>query len=228
MNLLRSLLFLAGAVLSTALLSAKDFEGSITMEIKDGKKGVPLTYTMKKDRLRVDVAAEGMTMTTLMDLQKKEMVMLMPNEKMYMVMPIQEVAEAAAKANEGTPLEKTNETERILGYLCTKYISTERGTTTEIWAAEGIGAFMGANANNNPMKPAARNKWERELMENGAFPLRVVTKNRSGKETMRMEVVAIDKKSVADSTFAIPEGFQRFDMGGMMKGMMKGLIPGAK
>ena len=44
-----------------------------------------------------------------------------------------------------------------------------------------------------------------------------------------MEVVAIDKKSIPNSTFDIPSGFQRFDMGGgMMKGLMKGLIPGAK
>lgn len=228
MNLLRTLCFAAGALLTSALLSAQAFEGSIKMEMKEGKNAVPFTYTMKKDRMRIDITAEEMTMTTFMDLQKKEMIMLMPGQNMYMVMPIKEAAEVAAKANQSTPLEKTSETERILGYLCTKYISTERGTTTEIWAAEGIGAFMGANANNNPMKPAARNQWEVELVEKGAFPLRVVSKNRSGKETMRMEVVAIDKKSVPDSTFQVPAGYQRFEMGGMMKGLMKGLLPGAK
>ncbi len=228
MNLLRTLISLASLFAATALLSAKDFEGHIKMEIRDGKNATPLTYSVKKDRMRMDISVEEATMTSLVDFEKKEMIMLMPGQKMYMVMAMQDVAEVAAKANTGTPLEKTSETETILGHLCTKYVSTERGTTTEIWAAEGIGTFMAANSSNNPMKPAARNKWERELVEKGAFPLRVVSRNRSGKETSRMEVVAIEKKSIPDSHFAIPEGYQRFEMGGMMKGLMKGLIPGAK
>lgn len=228
MNLLRTLISLAGVVAATALLPAQDFEGQIKMEIREGKKAMPLQYSVKKDRMRMDITADSATMTSLIDFQKKEMIMLMPDQNMYMVMPIQEVAEAAVKANQGTPLEKTSDTETILGYLCTKYVSTERGVTTEIWAAEGIGMFMAANSSGNPMKPAARNKWEQELVDKGAFPLRVVSRNRGGKETSRMEVVAIDKKSLPDSHFAIPAGYQRFEMGGMMKGLMKGLIPGAK
>jgi hypothetical protein len=228
MNFLRPLLSLACVLAATALLSAKDFEGHIKMEIRDGKNAMPLTYSVKKDRMRMDLSAEGTTMTSLVDFEKKEMIVLMPGQNMYMVMAMQDVAGAASKANTGTPLEKTSETETILGYLCTKYVSTERGVTTEIWAAEGIGNFMAANSSGNPMRQAARNKWEQDLVDKGAFPLRVVSRNRGGKETSRMEVVAIDKRSVPDSHFAIPDGYQRFEMGGMMKGLMKGLVPGAK
>jgi hypothetical protein len=37
-----------------------------------------------------------------------------------------------------------------------------------------------------------------------------------------MEVTAIDKKSLPDSLFVPPDGYQKFDMGGMMRGMIPG------
>jgi hypothetical protein len=54
--------------------------------------------------------------------------------------------------------------------------------------------------------------------------MRVVGKD--GRDTFRMEVTAIEKTSLPDSLFSPPPGYQKFDMGGMMKGMMKGMIPG--
>jgi hypothetical protein len=230
MKLLRTLLILGSVFVATGLLSAKEFEGVIKMEIRDGKNAMPMEYSVKKNKVRMDLAAEGMTMTSLLDLDKKEMITLMPQQNMYMVFPFQEALEEATKGRKGPEVTKTGETEEILGYLCTKYVTTEGRNTTEIWAAEGIGMFMGMGTGKaGPMgKQAPRTPWEEEMIRNGFFPMRVVTKNRSGKETSRMEVVALDRRTLPDSHFAIPEGFQRFDMGGMMKGLMKGLVPGAK
>ncbi|GAB1488184.1 hypothetical protein MASR2M8_06290 [Opitutaceae bacterium] len=222
------LFLLAGLTAATASLSAQAFEGRVTMTMKEGSsKPMVVNYAMKKDLIRFDMKADkGETASSIMNFAKKEMIMLMPSEKMYMVMPMQDLANAAKTAAETTsPLEKTNETEVILGYTCTKYIARDKDSVTEIWAAEGIGMFAMGSA--NPMKPSPRNAWEAELVEKGFFPLRVIGKNNRGREQFRLDVTAIDKQSLPDSEFIAPADYQRFDMGGGMGGMMKGALKGA-
>jgi hypothetical protein len=168
---------------------------------------------------------------------------------MYMTMALPDAAkEAMEKRNQDVQLEKTNETEKILGYTATKYLMTDKNTETELWLAEGLGTFMGFSNNKNPM---ARGRgpeapaWERALAGKELFPMRVVGyekgsgssnkgkgdekgkgkgKSDGGPVSYRMEVTAIDKTSLPDSMFVPPAGYQKFDMGGMMKGM----IPGAR
>lgn len=77
----------------------------------------------------------------------------------------------------------------------------------------------------NPMKPVPRNAWESELTEKGFFPLRVVSRNKANREQFRLEVTAIEKAALANGLFTVPEGYERFDMGGMMKGALKGMLP---
>lgn len=225
----RLLLMICGLTAATVSLGAQAFEGRVTMTMKDGSaKPTAMKYAMKKDLVRVDIeAGKGESASSIMNFSKKEMIMLMPSEKMYMVMPIQDVAETAKEAaGNSSPLEKTTETEVILGYTCTKYLTRDRDSVTEIWAAEGIGMFAGMGAA-NPMKPSPRNAWEAELVEKGFFPLRVVGKNKAGRERFRMEVTAIEKQSLADSLFTAPEDFERLDMGGGMRDLMKGALKDA-
>jgi len=227
-KLLPLLLALAGAAATASTLSAQAFEGRIKMSMKEGSsKPMTVEYAMKQDLVRMDIPVDGgMAASSIVNFPKKEIIMLMPEQQMYMVMPMQDVADASkAAAKDTVQLEKTNETETILGYTCTKYIARDRDGTTEIWAAEGIGLFAGLGSS-NPMKPSPRNAWETELAEKGFFPLRVVGKTRAGRERFRMEAVSIDRQTLADSLFAVPAGYERFDMGGMMKGSLKGLIPG--
>jgi len=152
---------------------------------------------------------------------------------MYMTLPMPTGAAAAQKGGKAqdVKLEKTGETEKILGYLATKFLSTHDGTTTELWLAEGLGTFFAPSSANNPMgggrgSGPAPQGWERALAGKELFPLRVVGKNKSGKETFRMETTSIEKHSLPDTLFAPPAGYQKFDMGGM-GGMMKGMLPGA-
>jgi hypothetical protein len=188
----------------------------------------------------------------IMDTTRREMIMIMDEQKMYMTMALPDAAkEAMEKGAQDIQLEKTNDTEKILGYTATKWIMKEKnGTETEMWLAEGLGSFMGFSANQNPMgrgRGAPAPAWERALAGKDMFPLRVVGYERSalaskGKsadhksdkarskdklgagESFRMEVTAIDKSAQPDALFNPPAGYQKFDMGGMMKG----LIPGAR
>lgn len=227
MNTLRHCFTLAAVLIAataTPLLAAPaSFEGKIKMQMKSDKHTQVIDYSVKPNFMRMDIPLDkGATATSIMDYTKKEMIMLMPGEKMYMVMPIPDVADDTGKkkrpGREAT-FEKTGETEKILGYLCTKFISKDEDNNTyEIWAAEGLGTFMGAGGK-NPMKRAPRSAWETELVKNGFFPLRMVGKNEKGKEIFQMEALAVEKQKLPDTDFVPPAGYQRFDMGGMMKGM---------
>jgi hypothetical protein len=118
-----------------------------------------------------------------------------------------------------------------------------------MWLAEGLGTFAGFSGGKNPMargRAAPSPAWERALAGKDVFPLRVVgyekgvlAKGKSADakaekakgseklnagEAFRLEVTAIDKSAQPDSLFSPPAGYQKFDMGGMMKG----LIPGAR
>lgn len=186
-----------------------------------------MTYSVKGNKLRMEVGGQKESAGMIMDLAKKEMITIMDSEKMYMVMPIpdEEVAPKGTKQDD-VKLEKTGQTEKILGYTAEKYISTTNGEKTELWLAEGIGAFSAMGSPNMGKKKSGTAAWERALAGKDLFPLRVVGLDKAGKENFRMETTAINKQSLPDSLFTPPAGYQKFDMGGM-GGMMKGMgIPG--
>lgn len=220
-------LFLAGVLLAPVALFGAAFEGKVTMKMTSGRsEPQQMSYSIKGDKMRIEIAGQkGAMGGMIMDTGKKEMIMLMDEQQMYMAMAIPDAAvEAAAKKGDDAKLEKTSETEKILGYTATKYIVTNKdGTKTDMWLAEGLGKFMSASPS-NPMtgRRAASPEWERALAGKDLFPLRVVGKDKADKQSFQMEVIAIDKKSLPDSLFTPPADYQKFDMGGMMKGMIPG------
>lgn len=214
-------LVVIAALLASAPLSAKEFEGTIRMKLSDGRKGaIPVEYSVKGAMLRTDMQAEeGMTATMIMDFTKQEMIMLMPGQPMYMVMPLkQATAKAAEHVGEQPELVNTGETEVILGYKCTKYLVKSKEAVTEIWATDEIGAFQGLGRAMGGGQPSAPPSWEQALSGKGFFPLRVVSAPGS-KKAFRLEVTAVEPKALPASHFAPPAGYQKFDMGGMMQGM---------
>jgi hypothetical protein len=215
-------LLVIAALLATASLSAKEFEGTVKMKLTDGRsKAMPIEYSIKGGLLRTDMQVEeGMTATVIMDIAKDEMIMLMPGQPMYMVMPIkQSAAKASGHVGEEPELINTGETEVILGYKCTKYLVKSKEAVTEIWATDELGVFLGvSNAMGGGGQAAAPASWERAISGKNFFPLRVASAPGS-KQKFRMDVTAIDPKSLPASFFAPPAGYQKFDMGGMMKGL---------
>ncbi len=231
MNKLTS--FLLCFLLSPLALLAGSFEGTIRLSIKSPKRDQPtvIDYSVKEGFLRMDIATtdshgNNRNMTSIWDLGKHEMYTLMPEQKMYTVLKTEDIAAAAKSATSNVQIEKTGETEKILGYTAVKYLITDpdRKTTSDVWAAEGLGTFM--TGRNSPFaKNGGISSIEKELAARGFFPLRMINHDASGAETIRMEAVAIDKKSLSDDTFAVPADYHRFDMGGMFSGFGGGKPP---
>jgi hypothetical protein len=218
--------FLAVGALLTAVqaFAASTFEGKVSLAITAERgRTMNMDYSLKGQKVRMDMSAEGNLVSSIMDTAKMEMLMLMPDQQMYMVMPMkQKVEQAMEKAGVNTAdIEVTGKTETILGYKCNQILVKDKGLVTEVWAAEGLGAFMGLSGG-GPMgggmmgggKPASA-KWEEALKDKGGFPLRVITRDAKGKESFKMEATKIQPGSLPDSQFTAPAGYQKFSMPGM-------------
>lgn len=226
MNRLLRLLFLAALVPS--LLSAATFEGKISMKLTAGKTpSQEIQYLVKGDKMRMEIPpTQGMAGSVIIEPAKRQAIMVMDAQKMAMVMTMPDPASAAQGEQPGDApkMEKTGEKEKILGQMAEKYIVTHQGTKSDVWLAEGLGSFVTFSPSGPMMggrggAPAPKS-WERALAGKELFPLRVVSYDKSGKEESRMDVTAIEKKSLPDSLFTVPADYQRMDMSAMMKGMM--------
>jgi len=229
-----STLLLACALLSPVALFAASFEGKVRFKITEGKTSENMDYKVKDGLARMDMRNKDGAVSVIINPAKQQMIMLMTEEKMYMVQSTAGNAGANETADKSqTSFEKTGTTEKILGYDCTKYIVKDKDSTTEIWATEELGAFMGTGPDSGGGggggmfggrngSGSGGKAWEAAIAGKNFFPLRVVGKNSRGKETTRMEVTAVEKTSLPASDFAPPAGFEKFDMEAMMKSMIPG------
>lgn len=233
MKHLTRFLLIGALLIPGALSAASTFEGALRMQMTSGKeKPFEIDYLLKDGKARIvpQMGQKG-SMAMIMDTAKMEMTVLMPEQKMYMVSSIKSATEEAAKQAGTADIvpEKTGRKEKILGYTCEEYLMKSKdGTTSAVWVTEEIGAFAGLGGGGmggGRGRGATAQAWENAFAGKNQFPMRVVGLDKKGVENFRMEVTKIEKKSVADSEFVPPAGYQKFEMppmGDMMKGMMKG------
>ena len=197
------------------------FEGRIRMRVTSGGETNEMEYAMKGAKMRIEAGPADERMASIIDLQAKQMLMLIDSEKMYMVMKMPEAPKEKAEKDEGT-IEKTSDTAVIAGYKATKYLvrSKDSKEPIEVWATEDLGTFFNPESFGGPFggksKPPV---WETLLRNKGFFPLRTIVREK--RSETRMEVIAVEKASLPDSRFTAPAGYKRMDMPGM-----GGLIPG--
>ncbi len=232
---MKTILVLAGlcALLIPGALRAESFEGAVSMKITSAKGGAQaINLVLKEGFVRADVTTPQGPTSLITDYARRQMTILMPSRRMYMVQPLPDTTPqagspgpAAGPSAEQPGFQVTTDGETILGYPCTKYVVTGKdGSTTEVWATQKLGAFFGLGpaAGGRPGgRPQPPQAWERMLVDKGFFPLRAVT-SQGGKETFRLEVTSVEKTGEPDSAFAPPEGWSKFDMGALMRGAMSG------
>jgi hypothetical protein len=207
MRSIRSLVALAALAPAAALAQGR-FEGVITARMTAGQGGTDVAYSVKGDQFRMDVAGRsGMSMYMLYDAAKTSTLMVMPTQRMYMEMG--QVGAEQQGDRKVPDIKMTGKKETIAGYECEHMLITSDNEQWDVCAAKGIASFR---AMTNPMgrgAPAAVNAWQR--LGKDMFPLKVV---KPGAE-VTFEVTKIEKKSLDNSLFAVPDGFTKMDMGGM-------------
>lgn len=238
MRLITALLPLCALLLPCAL-HADTFEGKVSLTVTSStSKNGPQTLNMsiKGSSMRTDVSTTRGTMSAIVDGKARQMIILMPQQKMYMVQPLPSTpaaaaAQAAAATGTKAPstfvtIQDTGTKENILGYPCEKYTSTTMNGTSEIWLTDQLGNFAGLFNGGPPGRSEAPQPWEAELKGKNVFPMRVIT-TMGGKGTFRMDVVAVQKTPLPDSLFMAPDGWRKFDLGALMGGSM-GSMPASR
>ncbi len=228
MKTLRSLTLFLSMLALAAGLGASDFTGMIRLKVvsqeKSGRRSngdgsMFMNCYYKGSLMRTDVEiGNGQTSSSIIDTVKQEVIILMPEQHKYMVMqmpqPAKSDASAASSAAAAKDVEfvRTGETDTILGYKCEKILVKSKEGEAEVWGAEGLGVFQGMSSRGPMGRPSSKSAWEKTLAAHGFFPLRMVSHDKSGKELMRMEAVAIDMQPPADSLFVPPGDYQKFEM----------------
>ncbi len=216
---MKTLLSLLLATAITLPTLGKTFEGVIHATMTAGNSVMRHESAVKGEMMRVDMQLEqNQTSTAIFNGKTGEMFFLMPQMKTYMVFGgMKEVV--AGSASQAT-LEETGRTETIAGYKCAEYVVRDGKTVVEFWATTGLGRFVAfAEVQKNRGKSPP---WADALAEKGLYPLRTVTKDRRGKVQTVIEATRVEKKSVSDDLFKIPEDYQKFGMpnlGGLLKGL---------
>jgi len=186
------------------------FEGVVTFQVNAGPGGQQsMQYSVKGDKVRMDISAQGMQMFTLFDGATKTIDMVIPMRQMYMersAVDAHAMADSAVAANK---IDWTGKKETIAGYECEHAnITDDQGQPTDVCLAKGLGTFvqmgggMGARGRG---RGGMGGGWEGHIGQ--AFPLKVVKNGQ-----VEMEVTKIEKKSLDDSLFTIPKGFQKMGM----------------
>ena len=219
------LLLASLALILPSAVQAADFEGTVHMKITSNKKVVDLDYQVKGGLIRTVIpTGKGDSISSILDTNAGTVTILIPAQKMYMVRPLP-IAKTPLNhpnlAGGDRPVVSDGETKTILGYKCTKFTApSAEGINVQAWVTTDLGSFAGFGGGGMGGRGGAAQEWAKGLQGQGFFPLLVISQDSAGNEKSRMEVTAVDKTALPDSTFQPPAGYTKFDMGGMMGGAM--------
>jgi hypothetical protein len=217
----------AAAPPATGSTFGSGFEGDIAMHLTTSHGPEDATFVTKGGKLRVDAPARNGDVAHLVfDPAANRTMVILDAQKMYMDLDKAAFASAGARtALPETTIAKTGKHETIAGTDCEDWTASEaNGKHVALCVAHGLGFF-----DFQSMAPggAPTSAWAEELRMQQYFPLRAVSTDASGKETLRMEVTKIEKKPVDDALFAPPAGYRPFTMPRMPMGGIPGMPMGA-
>lgn len=205
------------------------FEGRIVQTIsvpQMGDEKMEMTMNVKGEKMMINVDMGPMGATKIFSVNGgKSMTVVMEQMKMGMEIDM-EAAKAAqvATASQQPSLKATGKKETINGYAAEEWsVEVDENNTMSLWLTSDIdkslvsamqAAMKAATAGNpNP----AENEINKVLTEKGMIAVRT-TASMNGEIAMVMDLIKIEKASIADATFALPTDIQIQKMPGMQQG----------
>ncbi|NLT49536.1 MAG: DUF4412 domain-containing protein [Ignavibacteria bacterium] len=208
-----TLIFFIALFSGNNIFGQKTFEGKIKYKLTGGGKTAVMDYFTKGKNIRVEV---NDVEKVVMIMKGKDILILMPGQKMYMKFPSDMMSKKGNNTEEkefspeDLPKFKTGKSKKINGYNCDQYIITDENNTVELWATKELGNFFFLEA------PDGGEKSIQSAFNNMGFvPMIIISKNKAGKEEMKMEATEIKKMSIESSMFDVPGNYKEFDMKNM-------------
>jgi outer membrane lipoprotein-sorting protein len=182
-----AVMLLSACLLISGLAHAYDFSADMVMTA-EGQKMSGRIFS-KGDRFRMEMNAQGQQMIMITRMDKKVAWSVMPDQKMYMEMPIDPKSSPKTEIK-GEMERKQLGTETVNGHPTKKYLVTYKEGTQTLQAYQWMATDI-----NFPVKTAdLNNKWVQEY------------KN-------------IKMSAQSDNLFEIPAGYKKMQMPAMPGGM---------
>lgn len=205
---------------------AGDFEGVLHMQTTHAATGTAsgMDWYLKGDKARVEMSrADGQSTVMIFDGKTRTIHMAMPGQKSYMEISLEgDRGEHLKEALEKQFVERTGKTDKIAGYSCEVWRvmdKDDKRLKNDMCVAKGFGKAATFWIDPKEMRQSSQPSWMKQLVEEGGFGLRSIHYDEAGKESSRMEVTSIDKKSLAASLFAFPADWAKQDMSGLQERM---------
>jgi len=209
-----------GLFMGAASVYAAAFEGEVDFSMTAKQGTGTVAYFIQGSQFRVDTTYSGHTSSALINSDTRTMTMLMPAQKMYMTMAMPQPKPGVASGQ--GQLTDTGRSAVILGKTCEEWQYVGKGSTVSLWCAKGMGDFAGLGGKMNDPSGA----WAEVLKGKGFFPLKIVTKDASGKPFLSLEAIKLSPGTEDASLFQVPAGYSKIDMGNL--GAMMGNAQGQK
>jgi hypothetical protein len=184
-----------------------NFEGEVTFKVTDDDGSTQtMNYFVKGDKIRFDTKEEGQGGQIIWDTATRQFMVVMPDQKMYMVMKAPDSKmDIPESIDKNTKFTKTGETKKILGYTAEKFLYKDNEDQGEVWLTQELGSFK---LFNNPMQKGENMpQWQKDFNAAGYFPLEVT---ENGKKVF--EIIGINKKSLDASMFEAPSDYKKMEM----------------
>lgn len=191
---------------------AKPFEGLIQLQVQDWQSVEMVNYYIKGDRARMESSPNTSAEPYyILDYLSKKMFVVMTNKDSYLELSMEKPPEPQASADsKPESMIKTDETETVLGFPCEQWILKENDVTTTMWATKAFNAnvtLLGLQKQDTPVSF----RWDEELKSRGLFPLKLAQQDINGTDMYKFEVLKIQRKTVNELLFRIPEGYEKID-----------------
>lgn len=199
-------MMLLAAVFTPATMAAQDFEGVISIRLSrntpnGSNTSIDAQYFTKKGDVRIEVGAGTPNSIAGIILPgEKKIYRLISSQSLYMEQPLTEITPPGAAT---ARVVRTMRKETIAGHECEHLDIITGADTVDACVAKGLGTFASASAALNAAG-VRLDAWQRSLIADGAFPLRV-----SQRGAPFLEVTKVEKKFLSGTLFVVPDSYSR-------------------
>ncbi len=199
---------------SSLSIAQNNFQGKVTFEVNDEGQKQQINYFIKGDKFLIQpLDGEGAGQGSIIyDGDKKSMMVIMKEQKMYMEVPIDPTDEISNdESGEPDYFIKTGNSQDVLGYSSDEFEFKDAGKKGLALMTKELGAFLFMD------DPAGGgdSQWQKEIMSEGYFPLVVKEENSSGELETVFKVIELKPMDLDDKMFSAPPGFKKFEIPNM-------------
>jgi hypothetical protein len=216
-------------IMTSAVVSAQNFEGSYLMRIEIPKKKtsseMQITFKGDKSCMEMLTAQNSGKLKTIFDKKEKTMTVLVDKDGSNKIAMVRKMSDASSEMEGGGGKEPkvtvTNETKTIEGYDCKKVIAESDESTTEMWVTDGLGLtytdmFGMMRSGRGPASNMSMNMHNYKDVK--GLPLEMHISNKAKPDEETFITIKNIKKGTVDASIFDTTGYQMMDMSNMPGG----------